>query len=98
MSAEAVRHAFAPNWAARAGLFALALYAAYAASQLDVTLARLMIGLGEAGWLLGKMLPPSFARWELLAERMPESLQIASIASAVGTRFLSRSRCSPRAT
>lgn len=84
MSAEAARRAFAPNWAARAGLLALALYAAYAASQLDITLARLMVGFGEAGRFLGKMVPPNFARWELLAEGMLESLQIAFIASAVG--------------
>jgi phosphonate transport system permease protein len=84
VSAEAARRAFAPNWAARAGLLALALYALYAAAQLDITLARLMIGLGEAGRFLGRMVPPNFARWELLAEGMLESLQIAFIASAVG--------------
>lgn len=84
MSAEAAGRAFAPNWPARLGLLALALYAMYAASQLDVTLARLMVGFGEAGRFLGKMVPPNFARWELLAEGMLESLQIAFIASAVG--------------
>lgn len=84
MSAEAARRAFAVNWPARLGLLALALYAAYAASQLDVTLARLMIGFGEAGRFLGRMVPPNFARWELLAEGMIESLQIAFVASAVG--------------
>jgi phosphonate transport system permease protein len=84
VSAEAARRAFAVNWPARLGLLALALYAVYAASQLDVTLARLMIGFGEAGRFLGRMVPPNFARWELLAEGMIESLQIAFVASAVG--------------
>jgi phosphonate transport system permease protein len=84
VSAEAARRAFAPNWAARLGLLALALYAVYAAAQLDVTLSRLMIGFGEAGRFLGRMVPPNFARWQLLAAGMLESLQIAFIASAVG--------------
>lgn len=85
MSSPAPRRAaFQPNWASRAALAALALYAIYAASQLDINAARLAGGFGEAGRFFGRMIPPNFARWELLLEGMLESLQIAFIASAVG--------------
>ncbi|WP_135466763.1 phosphonate ABC transporter, permease protein PhnE [Crenalkalicoccus roseus] len=83
-SATAARRAFAPNWAGRAGLAALAAYAVYAAAQLDITWARLMVGFGEAGRFLARMVPPNFARWELLVEGLLESLQIAILASALG--------------
>jgi phosphonate transport system permease protein len=78
------RRAFAPNWLARGGLILLALYAVYAASLLDVTWARFLIGLDGAGRFVGRMFPPNFMRWELLLEGMLESLQIAVLASAVG--------------
>jgi len=76
--------AFRPNWAARAGLVALAAYAVYAAAQLDLNWARLSVGFGEAGHFLARMFPPNFARWELLVEGMVESLQIAVLATVLG--------------
>jgi phosphonate transport system permease protein len=82
--AEAARRAFAPNWGARAGFLALGLYAIYAMAQLDITLARLSVGLGEAGRFLARMWPPNFARWELLVEGLLESIQIALLSSALG--------------
>jgi phosphonate transport system permease protein len=83
-AAAARRAAFAPNWGARAGLIALVLYAAYAASQLDITWGRLAVGFGEAGRFLARMFPPNFDRWGLLVEGLVESLQIAVLASALG--------------
>ncbi len=76
--------AFPPNWPARLGLLALAVYAAYATTQLDITWARLGTGMGEAARFLARMFPPNFARWELLVEGLVESLQIAVLASAAG--------------
>ena len=84
MSALARRAAFAPHWGARAGLALLAFYAAYAASQLDITWARLATGFGEAGRFLARIVPPDFTRWQLLLEGLLESLQIAILASALG--------------
>jgi phosphonate transport system permease protein len=78
------RRAFAPNWTARAGLLALAIYALYAMGQLDLTWDRLVIGLGEGGRFLARMWPPNFARWALLLEGLLESIQIAVLASALG--------------
>jgi phosphonate transport system permease protein len=82
--AAARRAAFAPNRAARAGLAALALYALYAAAQLDITWARLSVGLGEAGRFLARMVPPNFERWQLLLEGLLESLQIAVLSTVLG--------------
>lgn len=83
-ASAAARQAFAPNWAARAGLLALALYSLYAMAQLDITWARLAVGFGEAGRFLARMWPPNFERWELLLEGLLESIQIAVLASALG--------------
>ena len=85
MTAGAVaREAFRPNWAARAALLAVALYAIYATVQLDIGWARLATGFGEAGHFLARMVPPNFARWELLVEGLLESLQIAVLATVLG--------------
>ncbi len=80
----AARRAFTPNWTARLGLLALAVYTVYAATRLDLTWSRLSVGLGEAGRFLARMVPPNFARWELLLEGLLESMQIAVLASAIG--------------
>ncbi|WP_233256230.1 phosphonate ABC transporter, permease protein PhnE [Falsiroseomonas bella] len=83
-ASQAARQAFAPNWGARLGLLALALYSLYAMAQLDITWDRLLIGFGEAGRFLARMWPPNFERWELLIEGLLESIQIAVLASALG--------------
>jgi phosphonate transport system permease protein len=75
---------FPPNWPARLLALLLLAYAIYAASLLGITAERLAIGLGEAGRFLARMVPPNFARWELLMEGMLESLQIAVLASVLG--------------
>lgn len=79
-----MRTAFQPNWAARAGFVALALYTVYAAAQLDITFGRIAVGLGEAGAFLGRMIPPNFERWQILVEGLLESLQIAVLSTVLG--------------
>ncbi|WP_426955519.1 phosphonate ABC transporter, permease protein PhnE [Muricoccus radiodurans] len=78
------RVAFRPDWPMRIGLILLAIYAVYAASTLGLSWERLSVGFGEAGRFLGRMIPPNFARWELMVEGLVESLQIAVLASAIG--------------
>jgi phosphonate transport system permease protein len=78
------RRAFPLNWSARATALGLFVYAIYALGQLDITWARLIVGLGEVGRFLARMWPPNFSRTELLIEGLLESLQIAVIASALG--------------
>jgi phosphonate ABC transporter permease subunit PhnE len=80
------RVAFAPNWAARIGWIALALYVVYASTILDLSLARFVVGLDQGGKFLVRMFPPDFGadKMSLLLIGMTESLQIAIIATVVG--------------
>ncbi len=71
-------------WPLRALWAAFAVYLIYAATQLDFSWNRLMVGFGEAGRFLSRMWPPNFTRWDTLVEGMIESLQIAVLASAIG--------------
>lgn len=77
----------APNWTARAGGLLILLYVVYALSAMDVTLARFLLGLENAGRLIGRMFPPLFSNPDLRAlmiRGLLESLQIAILASAAG--------------
>ncbi|MEK6592179.1 MAG: phosphonate ABC transporter, permease protein PhnE [Pseudomonadota bacterium] len=78
--------AFLPNWPARLAWIALALYALYAASILDVTWARFVIGLENGIKFIGRMLPPDTAadKMALMLKGLYETLEIAIIASALG--------------
>lgn len=76
--------AFRPSWPARLGWLALVVYVVYACSLLELTWQRFAVGLGEAPQLVGRMLPPDFARWDLLVSGLKESLEIAVLASAAG--------------
>jgi phosphonate ABC transporter permease subunit PhnE len=80
------RAAFPPNWPARIGFAALALYVCYAGTILDFTWARFMTGLDQGARFISRMFPPNVAadKVELLYSGMLESLQIAIIATAVG--------------
>jgi phosphonate transport system permease protein len=76
--------AFRPDWRMRAIWLGFAVYVVYAAGQLNFTWDRFVVGLDRGAAFLGRMFPPEFSRWQLLAEGLLESLQIAVIASAVG--------------
>lgn len=76
------------GWKTRLLWLAALAYIAYAVSLLDISWARFVDGLGHGGEFLGRMIPPDFSRWSLLASDLGESLQIAIIASAAGV-FLS---------
>ncbi len=78
------RRAFRPDWRVRAAWAAVALYVVYAASRLDFTWERFVVGLDRGQTFLARMFPPDFERWNLLVEGLVESLQIAIIASVVG--------------
>jgi phosphonate transport system permease protein len=53
--------------------------------SLEVDPARLARGLGRAGTVFGGAFPPDFERWELLREGIVESLQMATLSTALGT-------------
>ena len=68
----------------RVAALALAAYVVYACAQLDISWARVETGLENASRFFGRLFPPNFTRWELLAKGLSESLQIAVLASALG--------------
>lgn len=78
--------AFLPNWPARCAWLALVLYAFYAASILDVTWERFVIGLDNGVKFIGRMLPPDTAadKMTLMLKGLYETLEIAVISSALG--------------
>jgi len=76
--------AFPANWPVRLAWIALAVYLAYALAHLQLTPARFLAGLEFGRKFLLKLLPPDFARWELLVKGLRESLEIAVLASALG--------------
>jgi phosphonate ABC transporter permease subunit PhnE len=80
------RVAFPPNWPARIALAALALYALYACSALDITWSRFVTGIEHGRRFILRMFPPDVApdKLALLYNGMVESLQIAIIATVFG--------------
>lgn len=78
--------AFLPNWPARWAWLALAVYAFYAASILDITWERFIIGLDNGVKFIGRMLPPDTAadKMTLMLKGLYETLEIAVISSALG--------------
>ncbi|NLD69708.1 MAG: phosphonate ABC transporter, permease protein PhnE [Limnobacter sp.] len=76
--------AFRPNWWARAGWVALAVYVVYAASRLEFTWARFVAGLDNGARFLGRMFPPVVAQPDTLVSGLVESLEIAILASFLG--------------
>jgi phosphonate transport system permease protein len=75
---------FAASLATRAVWVVLALYALYAASQLEITWARFDLGLTQGAKFIARMFPPNFSRWDILVKGLLESLQMAVLASALG--------------
>lgn len=76
--------AFPANWPARVAWIALGAYALYAASALDFTWERFVVGIDNGTRFIGRMFPPDLSKWDLLAKGLYESLEIAVIASALG--------------
>jgi len=78
--------AFLPNWPARIAWLGLAAYTLYAASILNITGERFVVGLQNGVKFIGRMLPPDTAadKMALLARGLYETVEIAVIASALG--------------
>jgi phosphonate transport system permease protein len=84
MIRTATANPFRPNFWVRAGWIALALYVVYAASRLEITWARFVIGLDNGAKFIGRMLPPNIAQPDSLLKGLTESLEIAVLASCLG--------------
>lgn len=63
---------------------ALAAFVAWNALSLQVDPARVGRGLARAWTIFGRAFPPDFERWELLVEGVVESLQMATLSTALG--------------
>ncbi|MFN0300814.1 MAG: phosphonate ABC transporter, permease protein PhnE [Burkholderiales bacterium] len=84
IGATARLKAFPPNrWARLAWLLFFA-YLVYAASHIDVSLARFASGLEHGAKFASRLFPPDLSKTDLLARGMIESLQIAVLASVLG--------------
>jgi phosphonate transport system permease protein len=75
---------FESSLATRAVWLGFAVYAFYAASQLEITWARFDLGLTQGAKFISRMFPPDFSRWDILLKGLLESLQMAVLASALG--------------
>ena len=84
MSRAAQPHPFPARPWVRAGWVALAAYIVYAASRLEITWARFIIGLDNGAKFIGRMLPPAIPQPDTLLKGLAESLEIAILASCLG--------------
>src|SRR5687768_6771550 len=78
--------AFEPNWLARFAWLALAAYAVYAASILDVTWERFVTGVEQGARFIGRMFPPDTTpdKVALMMRGLYETHEIAIISTVLG--------------
>jgi len=62
----------------------VALFLAWNAWSLQVDPSRVSRGLSRAGMVFSRAFPPDFGRWTLLVEGVIESLQMATLSTALG--------------
>lgn len=74
------------NWPRRLAYIGLALYAIYAASTLDVSLARIARGLPQGAHFLARMWPPNTEaiKLDLMRQGLMESIEIAVLSTFFG--------------
>ena len=76
--------AFRAPWHVRLGWVVLFAYLAYAASHLELSWPRFVLGIDNGAHFIARMFPPDFSRWELLLKGLMESLEMAVVASFLG--------------
>ena len=78
--------AFPRSWGTRFAWLGLAAYVIYAASILDVTWDRFLLGLEQGARFVARMFPPDTApdKMQLMLRGLYESLEIAILASVLG--------------
>ena len=72
----------------RLALLGLVAYLAWSVSDLNVDVDRMLAGFPRALDIFARMVPPDFSRWQLLANGMIESVQMA-LAATLGGLILS---------
>jgi phosphonate transport system permease protein len=64
---------------------ALCAFLVWNAASLELDPARIQRGLARAGTMFAKAFPPDFHRWQLLLDGIVESVQMATLSTALGT-------------
>jgi phosphonate transport system permease protein len=77
--------AFPYRWIGPSLWLGLGAFLVWNALNLEVDLARIHRGLARAGAVFAKAVPPDFHRWHLLLEGIVESVQMATLSTALGT-------------
>ena len=77
--------AFPFRWMGPACWLALCAFLVWNAASLELDQGRIQRGLARAGTLFGKAFPPDFHRWRLLLDGIVESVQMATLSTALGT-------------
>lgn len=85
--AKARPNPFPANWPVRFAYIGLALYVIYALNYMDISLARIISGLGNGKDFLAEMFPPAIDKWRILVSDLLESIEIAIVASFFGILF-----------
>ncbi len=75
---------FAYGWVGPALWAALGAFLVWNAVNLEVDAARIQRGLARAGTVFARAFPPDFQRWPLLLEGIVESIQMATLSTALG--------------
>ncbi len=75
---------FPYRWMGPACWLALGALLVWSAANLELDPSRIQRGLARAGVVLGKAFPPDFHRWRLLLDGIVESVQMATLATALG--------------
>jgi phosphonate transport system permease protein len=78
------RRPFSASPQFKLGMAALLAYSLYAMSQLNFSLERLAVGMGNGQRFLARMFPPNFIQTDVLLTGFIESMQIAVLATFVG--------------
>jgi len=73
------------RWMGAALWLGLGAFLAWNALNVEVDAARIQRGLARAGTVFARAVPPDFSRWPLLLEGIVESLQMATLSTALGT-------------
>ncbi len=72
------------RWMAPALWLGLGAFLVWNAVNLEVDAARIQRGLARAGTVFTRAFPPDFHRWQLLLDGIVESVQMATLSTALG--------------
>ncbi len=84
MSTLPAQDPFPRSTVTRVVAVALVVYVIYACAQLEISWARVLIGLDNAERFFSRLFPPDFTRSELLIKGLLESLEIAVLSTMLG--------------